>query len=364
LIRHSGEIDLQLVRTDAVSESRQVIPKTPAPQLNPYLAAVGVAVGVTLVGLGVQALVGYWSIALIYLFAVTLAALVLPRYPTVLLATLSALLWNFLFIPPAYTFAISQAHDLMMFAMFFVVALVVGHLTTRLREREQLERRREERATALYRFIRELARCDTSDAAVATAVAHLQTAFALNSAVLARDEHGVFGGAPHPESTWKLSSKEEGVAAWAFQNKRAAGRTTDALPDADGLHLPLTVGGRVEGVLSVEMSDRPALTPEQRELLEAFGNQLALVIEKDRLSATQQRAKVLAESQKLQKTLFDSVSHELKTPIAAIQASLDQPAPQMKEIRGALDRLRRTVDHLLDDTRLVKGALQLSLDWC
>jgi two-component system sensor histidine kinase KdpD len=364
LIRHSGSIDLQLVRTEVDQGVRDVPSRTRPVPLNSYLRAVAVAVCVTLGGLAVKPWIGYSSVALLYLLAVIVTALALPRIPTLLLAALSALLWNFLFIPPVFTFHISQAHDFMMFAMFFVVALVMGNLTARLRERELLERRREERATALYRFMRELARCDTSDAAVRTTVDHLHEAFDLNAAIIIRDEHGTYSGAPHPGSTWKLGAKEEGVAAWAFQNKRAAGRGTDALPDSAGLHLPLAIGDRVEGILSVELPDRRALSPEQRELLDAFGSQLALVAEKARLAIAQQREQVLAQSQKLQKTLFDSVSHELKTPIAAIQAALDQPTAETGEIQRAVHRLRHTVDHLLDATRLETGALRLNVEWC
>src|SRR6202023_3125302 len=100
---------------------------------------------------------GYWAVSLFYLLAVVLAAARLHRWPTLFLAALSALLWDFLFIPPRFTFYITHFHDFMMFGAYFVIAIVIGHLATQLREREQSERRREERATPLYRFPRALA---------------------------------------------------------------------------------------------------------------------------------------------------------------------------------------------------------------
>jgi len=121
---------------------------------------------------------------------------------------------------------------------------------------------------------------------------------------------------------------------------------------------------RVEGVLSVELPPDSVLPPEQRELLEAFATQLAVIAENDRLASVQQRSLVLAESERLQKTLFDSVSHELKTPIAAISAALEQPAIDRSELARANDRLRRTVEHLLDATRLETGLLKASREWC
>src|SRR4029077_4164655 len=119
--------------------------------------AIAIAAIVTGVSLAIFNFTGYWAVALFYLLAVVFAATRLRRWPTLFFAALSALLWDFLFIPPRFTFYISHFHDFMMFGAYFVIALVIGHLATKLREREQSERRREERATALYRFTRALA---------------------------------------------------------------------------------------------------------------------------------------------------------------------------------------------------------------
>ena len=364
LIRHSGGIDIQLVRTERPDSAPAEIAGGNRVLWSGYAAAFGIAAGVTVVGLIFVKWIGYWAVALLYLLAVMLGSLVLRRGPALMLGTLSALLWNFLFIPPLYTLYISAPHDGMMFAMFFFVAIVLGHLTTKLRDREQLERRREARSAALYDLTHALAKCATRDDAVRVLVEKLRVAFGLKAAVMLRGEAGDFSGSLHPASAWTPTPKEEGVSAWAFQNKRAAGRTTDTLPDSDGLHLPLLVAERVEGVLAVEMPPSFALTPEQRELLDAFGVQLAFVSEKGRLALAEQRAQVLAESEKLQRTLFDSVSHELKTPIAVITAALDQPEPQLEEIRRAAQRLRRAVDNFLDATRVESGTLTLNLEWC
>src|SRR4029434_1318120 len=119
--------------------------------------ALGIAGGVTALCLAILDYTGYWAVALLYLLAVVLAATRLRRWPTLFLAGLSALLWDFLFIPPRFTFYITHFHDFMMFGAYFIIALVIGHLATKLREREQAERRREQRATALYRLTRALA---------------------------------------------------------------------------------------------------------------------------------------------------------------------------------------------------------------
>ena len=362
LIEHSGEIDLHLIRSEAESELTSTADtgrvKQPQPWME-YGAALGIAGAVTVAGLLVFNFTGYWSVALFYLLAVLLAAARLRRGPTLFLATLSALLWDYLFIPPRFTFYISQFHDFVMFGTYFVVALFVGHFTTRLREREQAERRGEERATALYRVTRALAASTGLTHALRVVARELAALFNARIAVLLREPSGLV---PQPDGTLELTAKDESVANWAFQKKQPAGHSTDTLPDAAALHLPLLAGDHAEGVLAVQAPG--VLAHEQRELLDAIAAQLAVFIEKERAVQRSRAAEVAAQSERLQKTLFDSVSHELKTPIAALTAALEQPVPDRAELRQAVRRLTRAVNHLLDATRLESGQLALNREWC
>ncbi|MGH9613941.1 MAG: DUF4118 domain-containing protein, partial [Bryobacteraceae bacterium] len=321
--------------------------------------ALGIAAVVTAVCLALFEYTGYWAIAFFYLLAVVLAATRLRRWPTLFLAALSALLWDFLFIPPRFTFYISHLHDFLMFGAYFVIALVIGHLSTKLREREQSERRREQRATALYRLTRALAASRDLDEALPKAVTLIRESFQADATIWLCDENGL---SQHPASNFASSRKDESVAVWAFQKKQSAGRSTDTLPDAESLHVPLVTGDRAEGVLSVRLANPPTL--EQRELLDAFAAQLALFVNKERALEESRAAQISRQSEKLQKTLFDSVSHELKTPLAAVTAALQQPQPDRAELQQAVRRLTHTVDNLLDATRLESGLLQPALEWC
>src|SRR5439155_26729596 len=192
-----------------------------------------IAAAVTGLSLSIFAYTGYSAVALFYLLAVVLAGMRLRRWPTLFLAALSALLWNFLYVPPRFTFYISRVQDFMMFGAYFIIALVVGHLATQLREREQSERRREERATALYRLTRSLAASRDLDEALPEILALIKNSFQADAALWLRDEGGL---SRHPASTFASSSKDESVAVWAFQKKQSAGRSTDTLHDADPLH--------------------------------------------------------------------------------------------------------------------------------
>ena len=361
LMRHSGNIDIHMIPADESAQPRRepIDERLARAPWRDFGVALVIAAAVTGLSLSIFDFTGYWAVALFYLLAVVLAATRLRRWPTLFLAALSAVLWDFLFIPPRFTFYISQLQDFLMFGAYFVIAIVIGHLASQLREREQSERRREERATSLYRLTRALAASRDLDEALPKALALIKSSFQAAAAVWLRDESGL---SLHPASLFTPSSKDESVAMWAFQKKQAAGKSTDTLPDAESLHIPLVTGDRAEGVLTVRLANPPTL--EQRELLDAFAAQLALFVNKERALEESREAQIARQSQKLQKTLFDSVSHELKTPLAAMTAALQQPEPDCSELQQAARRLTRTVDHLLDATRLESGLLQPVREWC
>ena len=361
LLRNSGNIDLHMIPSEesALGRGRTFSEIFRATHWNEWGLAFAIAAVVTAISLAIFDYTGYWAVALFYLLAVVLTATRLRRWPTLFFAALSALLWDFLFIPPRFTFYISRVHDFMMFGAYFVIALVIGHLASELRQREASERRREERATALYRLTRALAASRDLDEALRAVVKMVKEAFDADAAIWLRDPGGLM---LQTASALVPSQKEESVAAWAFQKKQSAGKSTDTLPDAEALHLPLVVSDRAEGVMAVRLLHLPTI--EQRELLDAFTAQLALFVNKERAVAETRAAQLAQESEKLQKTLFDSVSHELKTPLAAMSAALQQPRPNCDELQEAVRRLTNTVDHLLDATRLESGLLQPVREWC
>jgi two-component system, OmpR family, sensor histidine kinase KdpD len=361
LMRNSGNIDIHMIPSEEGAQPRREsleerLARTPWQEFG---IALGIAAGVTGFSLLIVDFIDYRAVALFYLFAVVIAGMRLRRWPTFFLAGVSAVLWDFLFIPPRFTFYISKFEDFMMFGAYFVIAVVIGHLATQLHEREQAERRREERATALYRLTRALAASRDLGEALPKVLQLIKDFFQADAAVWLRDENGL---AQHPASSYVPSKKDESVAMWAFQKKQAAGKSTDTLPDSECLHIPLVTGDRAEGVLSVRLKTLPTL--EQRELLDAFAAQLALFLNKEWALEENRAAQISKQSQKLQKALFDSVSHELKTPLAAMAVALQESEPNRAELKEAVGRLTRTVDHLLDATRLESGLLQPVREWC
>jgi two-component system sensor histidine kinase KdpD len=376
LIRESGDIDVHAVRAEGSAPilRRPMRLRFDASAARGYGVALGVVAGVTVLNAVLQPWLLYQSLALIYLLSVVVLAMFVGRGPTLVAATATALLWDFLFVPPLYTFYISGATDVMLFFTYFVVALAMGHLAARLRAQQAAERRREQRATALYLLTRELAQA--SDFADLLAVIVREASKAVRAEVALSFPEDTQAGSltTYFASTWSMSEKEQSVATWAFSHRQPAGRGTDTLPSADGLHLPLIAGEQAVGVLSLRFRDSAALTTDQRDLLDAFVRQIALVLDRQRLRDAEQQAKLVAESERLSKALLNSLSHEIRTPIAAItsaatslgesHATGEFQQTMVNEIQQAARRLNRLVGNLLNMTRLETGHVKPKLDWC
>jgi two-component system sensor histidine kinase KdpD len=371
LLRQGGNIDVYVVPAETGRGRRDWLQLEPALRSPPqeYALAAGSVAAITLAGLLLPADT-YLAVGLVYLLAVIILSLRIGRGPVFAAGVLSALTWNYLFIPPRFTFAINKVEDATLFGTYFVVALVTGHLTSRIRTQALNERLREERATALFELTRALAAAGPLDEAVFAALRQADELFAAKTALLLADANGVV--TPHFAGSFALDEKERGVAEWVYQNRRPAGRFTDTLPGSAAFYLPLVRDDQAVGVLGISVPPENSLTLAQRDLLEAFARQLALIVEREHLREAGAREKLLAESDKLHRVLLDSVSHELRTPLAVITGALENLAdadPTVRaeligEGRAAARRLNRLVGNLLDQTRLESGTLKPRLDWC
>ncbi|MDB6020683.1 MAG: Osmosensitive channel signal transduction histidine kinase, partial [Pedosphaera sp.] len=311
-----------------------------------------------------------------FLLVVVALALFVGRGPILLAALLSAVCWDFFFIPPVFTFYVRAPEDVMMLVMYFIVAVVMGQLSARFRSQEKAERQREERTTALYLLTRELADAVTLEQIVKAVVKHIGKLFKAESAILLVEPNGHLSHQPSEGSTLKLSEKELSVAAWVFQHNTRAGQFTDNLPLSEALYLPLSAPGGTLGVIGVRLPQNGEPNLEQNNLLEAFVRQAGLVIDRQRLHDAAQQARLAAESERLSKTLLDSISHEMRTPIAAITSAasaLSDPKTSaqpgfadalINEIKVAVTRLNRLVGNLLDIARVESGHVKPKLDWC
>ncbi len=378
LIRASGEVDVYVVTGDKgeVSQDQlRVSPITLHSGPSQYLAASLVVVAGVLLSLGILPLISYHEVALILLFMIVIMANFVGRGPILFAAALTGLLWDFLFIPPRFTFYISTVQDVLILGLYLIIALVAGNLTNRLSSQRNIIHLRESRASALYSMAHEITEALNFEAVLRTAVEQVGNVFDADIAILLPDSPGHLSSTPHPVSTLIPDEKELSVATWAFEHRQPAGRFTDTLPMATGQYLPLITPGGVAGVIGIRRrrTDQPNI--DQEALLETFVNHIALAIERELLDETAQHAAVSAESERLYATLLDSVSQELRTPIAKIseatngllnahhEGNFEAEAARGEEIQEATKRLTRLVDNLLEMTQLESGHVKLNLEW-
>lgn len=372
LILGSGDIDVCVVRplaaTDKPRSAATLHEPVSASVIGEYSWVITAVFAIASVCWGIVSVTGYMFVALVFLLAVVLAALRFGRGPVLLMATLSAVCWNYFFIPPRFTLFISKAEDWIMFGMFFIVAISMGSLTSRLRLREVAERRRLRQTDALLRVTQSAALAAEPEKGLAEALRTINELLNASTALIVRELDRSLPRTAHKASTFHPTAKEWGVIAWSYENKQCAGRFTDTLPESDATWFPLQTATSMMGVLGVQMPREARLDFTVRQTIEAFALQLALVLEKEHFIQAVSHAEVLAQSEKLHRTLLDSVSHELKTPLAVIRASLegmsDSKNPYLAEIETASQRLQRVVDSLLQMTRLESEVLKPNLDWC
>ena len=374
LVRRSGNISVHVIAGDEEGVAKPAV-QTAAPQepfnARPYvMALLFVAIGLAAATLIKPLFGGIENVDLVFLTAVVGVA---ARYRPVAVAAgksgMASLCYNFFFLPPVYTFTITEPTNIAAFFFFMLIALLVSNVAARVRSQADTAIGRVRSTESLYAFSRKLAGTATLDD-VLWATAY-QTALMLKvRVVLLLPEEGVLtvkSGYP-PED--QLDSADLAAAHWAWDNDRPAGRGSDTLPGAKRLFLPMRTGRGAIGVIGID-DDRtgPLLTPDQRRLLDALVDQGALAIERVLLVEDMDRVKRTVESDRLRGALLTSISHDLKTPLASVLGA----ASTLRDLASGLtdaqkhellatvidesERLNRFIANLLDMTKLESGAI-------
>ena len=316
------------------------------------------------------------NLAMVYLVGVVVAATAFGRGPAIAASIFAVLSFDFLFVPPRYTFHVDDSQYLVTFAVMLLVAVVIGTLTARLRDQLRAARQEQRRTASLYRLSHELAARSTLRAVLESATDLIAEILEASVAILLPDESGRVAVAVGDFSLFGGGEHERTVAQWAFENGKAAGWSTQTLPGSRGVHLPLSGSDRALGVLSIRPADPKLLpNPEGARTLEALASQTALALERCFLADSAERARTEAETERARSALLSSVSHDLRTPLAAItgaatsllegstrlgEATRREMAETISEEAGRLNRL---IGDLLEMTRLESGALRVRKEW-
>ncbi len=378
LLIKSGDIDVYVVggerrETKNFLYDFKAISHSP---LSKYFYSAAIVVLFVIISFFLQSMVGYNFISLLFLLIIS----ILPLFnfgfgPVLLAALLSAVSWNFFFIPPRYTFHIERPEDALMFFMYFIVASVTGFFSTKVRTQQKFLKQREEKTKALYYLSKELSSAAGLDDVAGISVRKIEEAFKAEAALIFSESEKKLNAKPHPSGSFIINDSEWVYAQWCFSNNQKAGRFTNTLPNAEATYYPLKSKSGMLGVLGIKLKEDSYLSFEQEDLLSSFLDQITTAIEREYLNELAKKSLLAEESEKLYKTLFNSISHELKTPITTIISATSSLSEKevytnesaqskiINEIKVAAERLHRLVENLLDMARLESGNLTLKKNW-
>ncbi len=377
LVHQSGEIDIYVITGEA-GEGQPLVRRSlrSASDVSGYAyASLGVLIA-TAVAWSMSPYFAAANLIMMYLIAVIVIAIRWGRGPSVLASILSVAAFDFFFVPPYFSFAVSDIQYLLTFGVMLVAALVISNLAVRLHQQAELARYRERRTGVLYAMSRDLATHRGTGMLAQLAAKHLRDVFDAQVAIFLADVEKRVQLQRGELLFFELDPKEAGVAQWVFDHSERAGVGTDTLPGASALYLPLVGSAGAIGVVAVRPKDSGfLLDPEQLHLLESLVNQVALAIERTRLSEEAQNARVRAETERMRNAILSSVSHDLRTPLATITGAASSLVEEQRELDPAArrelsrsiyreaDRLDRLLKNLLDMMRIEAGAVQLSREW-
>jgi two-component system sensor histidine kinase KdpD len=390
LIRDSGGINVYVIQADKEKENETgnvtrintAMPSAQSAPLLVYAGGLSMAAGITAICWMFQSSMEIVNIALLYLFPVFFSALWWGRMPSYVTALASVLAYDFFFVPPFYTFSVSDIHYVWSFIIFLVISYFIGGRTELLRMEASAAKQREKNIRTLYEFSREIAAVVDLDRIAREMAIHMGENLGRATRVLlpdaSNDLHikGCYdidsNVNPEPQT---LSEAEFAVAAWAYKHGQGAGRSTDTLPVGHYLYVPLKTGEKVVGVFGVKLAGQN-VTPEERQLISAWVGFAAIAVERVKLTEQASRTALLVETDKLRTALLNSISHELRTPLSSIVGAasmlLDSGIAYseatrrdlLESIQEGSSRMERVVANLLDTARMESGMLRLKNDWC
>jgi two-component system, OmpR family, sensor histidine kinase KdpD len=341
-----------------------------------YAWGVVVVAACTAIAAIMEPYLGLANLIMVYLLGVLVVAMRFGRGPSVLAVILSVAAFDFGFVPPAGTFAVSDTEYIVTFGVMLAVGLVISNLTANVRARARIAAYRERRTAALYAMTRELARTEELVDLVRIAVKHVVDVFECQAVVLLPDAQGRIRWPEGPSHDGALLGADLSVAQWVFDHREKAGLGTDTLPAAQAQYLPLAGAADAMGVLALlPANPRRLFVPEQLRLLETFASQIALAIERVRFAAQAHRSELDAQSERLRSALLASISHDLRTPLASIVGAASGLAEHggampdaartelARTIHDEAQRMIRLVENVLQMARLQAGKVELNRQW-
>jgi two-component system sensor histidine kinase KdpD len=336
-----------------------------------YIYSILLVAGMTISGLFFRKSIEPVNFTVLYLVIVVMSAIWWGTGPSILSTVLGVMAFDFFFVPPYNSFAVDDLRYLYTFVGFFVIAIAVCFLASRVRKQAIEAGEREARTAVLYRFSSELAACETSNEVLGIIRKNVGEIMGCSVAVFMAEEPAAY------DNDFPVNEHENSIAGWVYKNGTAAGRGTDTLRSAQGLYVPLNTAQGTAGAMGIYFRDeRPVLEAKEMDLLNALASQSAVAVQRAKLGDATRQMELAKQTEKLQATLLNSISHDLRTPLVSITGALST----LKQDYGAIEEkarkelvenayeesmhLNRLVANLLDMTRVEAGTLKINIKPC
>lgn len=373
LIRGSGAIEVHVIApAEPEAPPRERFGRSRHAGAKSYAWAAASIAMLTIACLLVFDYVTLADITMLYLIAIMIASL-LGRGPSLVAASLAVAAFDFFFVPPRFTLAVSDVRYVLTFVVMFACGIVISTLVVRLQSQERAAILRERRTAQLHAFTRDVAVANTLEDVATVLARHLEETFDVAAAVLVPDPDD---GLVAASGLVPLATQEAAVARWAFEHREPAGHGTDTLAGGNALCVPLVAGDTSVGVLAIQRrrGSPPRLGIDQRQLIDGLARQAALAIARVQLSEQAREAALRARTEELRSSLLSAVSHDLRTPLAVITGAASSIVQNGDQLGSAARtdlamsivedarRLERVLANLLQLTRVETG-LEPTREW-
>jgi len=315
------------------------------------------------------------NLVMLYLLAVIISANLWGRGPSIATAVVSVLVFDFLFVPPRFTFTVADTQYILTFVGLLIVGIVISELASKMRERAIEARSREAQTTALYNLSKDLAGTLSLEEALRVILFHMKKILGCDLSIHLQEGESVRLWSSRPGGPEDEYDKM--AVRRVLFGERAGGGKTGQFSESNVCYAPLRTSRKTIGVLSYGLPEKiRELSPEKKKLLDAISNQAALAIERIKLLEENRQIELLHEKEKLQTALLSSISHDLRTPLVSITGSLSSLLQEKKKLNPSIEqelietayeesvRMNRLVGHLLDMAQIEAGALKVHLRPC
>lgn len=340
-----------------------------------YVLSLALVALMSFLGEFVQRYLDPTNLVMLYLLAVIISANLWGRGPSIATAVVSVLVFDFLFVPPRFTFTVADTQYILTFVGLLVVGIVISELASKMRESAIEARSREAQTTALYDLSKDLAGTLSLEKALEIILFHMKKTLGCDLSIHLQEGESVRSWSSRPGGP--EDDYDKMMIRRVLFGERAGGGKTGQLAESNVCSAPLRTSRKTIGVLSYRLPEKTReLNPEKKKLLDAIANQAALAIERIKLLEENRQIELLHEKEKLQTALLSSISHDLKTPLVSITGSLSSLLQEKKKLNPAIKqelietayeesvRMNRLVGHLLDMAQIEAGALKVHLRPC